>query len=417
MSRLSAVSVALATAALAVLSLGALSLSPAAPAARAAAPVMCQGEVATIVGTPGDDTLTGTTAPDVIAGLGGDDTIESGGGFDRICGGQGADTISADPASTNYVFLDGGRGDDHLTSAVHFAHFDGGPGDDVESSSGKAPTYLSETGTNTFTSTADPASIHASFQKASSGVKLDLVAGTATFAGSSTTFAFAPGTEWSVRGSRHDDRLKGSAGPDVLAGGGGNDLVEGRGGDDKVAGNGGRNTLRGGAGADLLRFHTRDHVYGAPGTDVLTGRVGFGRQVLSGGRGTNALGVSFGPVGHRPRYRHALVDLARGRVEVDGHVVRFSGSFIQVLAKWGAATWTLKGTGGPDVLISVSGRPAVERGRAGDDVLITAAGDDVLDGGPGTDEGDAGKAGKDTCISIEKPRFPPRRHTGCEIVH
>lgn len=67
----------------------------------------------------------------------------------------------------------------------------------------------------------------------------------------------------------------------------------------------------------------------------------------------------------------------------------------------------VEGTGGPDILFSVSSRPAVERGRAGRGVLITGGGNDVLDGGPGTDQGDAGK-GKDTCISIEKPRFPPR---------
>ena len=35
---------------------------------------------ATIVGTPGDDTLRGTDGPDVIVGLGGDDTIFGFGG-------------------------------------------------------------------------------------------------------------------------------------------------------------------------------------------------------------------------------------------------------------------------------------------------------------------------------------------------
>ena len=35
----------------------------------------CHGEVATIVGIPGDDTLYRTYANDVIAGLGGNDTI------------------------------------------------------------------------------------------------------------------------------------------------------------------------------------------------------------------------------------------------------------------------------------------------------------------------------------------------------
>jgi hypothetical protein len=36
-----------------------------------AAPPLCSGATATIVGTEGDDVLTGTPGPDVIAGLGG----------------------------------------------------------------------------------------------------------------------------------------------------------------------------------------------------------------------------------------------------------------------------------------------------------------------------------------------------------
>jgi Ca2+-binding RTX toxin-like protein len=408
--RLSALTVALATA-----TLPAFSFSLVAPAAHAGAPVMCQGKVATIVGTAGDDTLTGTTAPDVIAGLGGDDTIESGGGLDLICGGQGADMISADAASTNYVYLDGGRGDDHLVSAVHFSHFDGGPGDDVEVNGGKAPTYLAETGTNSFSSTGAP-EVHADFRLAGSGVSVDLQAGTAIFAGSTTTFALAPGTLWQVKGSRYDDVLKGSDAADVIGGRDGSDLIKGRGGDDRLAGNSGRDTLRGGAGADQLRFDFGDHVYGGKGGDYLNGRiVADGHALLRGGKGSNFLGIGVGPNGAGGRrYRHGLVDLARGVIDVDRHVTRFSGAFNGVLVlPLHVASWTLKGTNGPNNLNAPS--PVVERGRGGDDVLITGGGNDLLNGGPGTDVGDAGP-GKDVCISIEKPRFPPRRHTGCEIV-
>ena len=47
---------------------------------------MCQGEMATIVGTNGDESITGTEADDVIAALDGDDIVDGRGGNDLICG-------------------------------------------------------------------------------------------------------------------------------------------------------------------------------------------------------------------------------------------------------------------------------------------------------------------------------------------
>src|SRR5215216_3930055 len=58
--------------------------------------VMCQGKVANIVGTSGNNILTGTSADDVIAGLDGNDVIDGKGGKDTICGGIGDDTIHGD---------------------------------------------------------------------------------------------------------------------------------------------------------------------------------------------------------------------------------------------------------------------------------------------------------------------------------
>lgn len=55
--------------------------------------VRCRGEVATIVGTSGSDTLNGTKGPDVIKGRGGDDEIVGRAKDDVICGGVGRDTI------------------------------------------------------------------------------------------------------------------------------------------------------------------------------------------------------------------------------------------------------------------------------------------------------------------------------------
>jgi Ca2+-binding RTX toxin-like protein len=42
---------------------------------EAAVQPLCHGKMATIVGTPGGDTLRGTPGPDVIDGLGGNDQI------------------------------------------------------------------------------------------------------------------------------------------------------------------------------------------------------------------------------------------------------------------------------------------------------------------------------------------------------
>jgi len=71
----------------------------------------CQGQIPTIVGTDGPDTLEGTPGTDVIMGLGGPDEIFAAGGFDTVCGGGGADTIEGGPATD---ILDGGAGEDVL---------------------------------------------------------------------------------------------------------------------------------------------------------------------------------------------------------------------------------------------------------------------------------------------------------------
>jgi pimeloyl-ACP methyl ester carboxylesterase len=73
------------------------------------AQVTCNGKVATIVGTAGDDNLRGTKLPDVIAGLEGNDTITGASGNDTLCGGPGNDIISA---GNGHDFVDGGSGED-----------------------------------------------------------------------------------------------------------------------------------------------------------------------------------------------------------------------------------------------------------------------------------------------------------------
>jgi Ca2+-binding RTX toxin-like protein len=54
----------------------------------------CDGQPATIVGTPGDDNIVGTEGRDVIALLGGDHRIQGLGGDDLICGDEGFDRVA-----------------------------------------------------------------------------------------------------------------------------------------------------------------------------------------------------------------------------------------------------------------------------------------------------------------------------------
>jgi uncharacterized repeat protein (TIGR01451 family) len=71
----------------------------------------CQGEPATIVGTPGADRLIGTRGNDVVVAMAGDDVIRTFAGEDLICAGQGSDRVRAG-VWADTVF--GGRGADRL---------------------------------------------------------------------------------------------------------------------------------------------------------------------------------------------------------------------------------------------------------------------------------------------------------------
>lgn len=62
----------------------------------------CQGTPATLIGTPGRDSLRGTRGDDVIRGRGRSDRVQGRGGDDLICGGPGNDRI------------DGGAGRDEI---------------------------------------------------------------------------------------------------------------------------------------------------------------------------------------------------------------------------------------------------------------------------------------------------------------
>jgi RTX calcium-binding nonapeptide repeat (4 copies)/LVIVD repeat len=95
------------------------------------APVLCKGEEATHIGTPGPDSLVGTPGDDVIAGLGGADDIEAGGGRDLVCAGGGGDDV-AGMAGPDRLFGQDGR--DHLAGGPGQDRCNGGPGRDTAAS-------------------------------------------------------------------------------------------------------------------------------------------------------------------------------------------------------------------------------------------------------------------------------------------
>jgi len=86
--------------------------------------VMCNGLVATIVGTPQSETLTGTAGADVISALDGNDVIRGMGGDDVICGRMGSDQLIGGGGNDQ---LSGERGDDQLFGEAGNDSLDGGP--------------------------------------------------------------------------------------------------------------------------------------------------------------------------------------------------------------------------------------------------------------------------------------------------
>ena len=87
----------------------------------------CSGQVATQVGTEGNDVIEGTPGVDVIAALGGKDLVRSLAGNDRICGGTGKDTLKGGGGGDT---LKGGASSDALRGGGGKDRCVGGPGGD-----------------------------------------------------------------------------------------------------------------------------------------------------------------------------------------------------------------------------------------------------------------------------------------------
>lgn len=363
-------------------------------ATRQAAPPMCAGQVATIVGTELDDpNLIGTAGADVIVGLGGDDTIDGGPGDDTICGGEGDDIIRSRDGND---VVDAGPGDDLVLGGAGDDRMSGGDGLDIV-------TWLSAT----------------------TGVQVDVSAGTAVGEGTDTFTGFE-----AMSGSSYDDVLTGSAGADYFFPGDGTDVVHGGGGTDLLL-------FLGPVEADLALHRST----GLPGGEFQEGDVTFdGIEGLAGGAGSTFAGDAgpnalffastmlgrggddelVGDEGSQTLVGGAGADILTpepGTDRVDGgpgkDTISYSHAQTGVHVALSAGTGTGDGPGKDTIrnvetvegspfrdVLAGDKQPNTLFGKGGNDTMSGAGGDDFLSGGSGTDRAFGGK-GSDYCVGSE----------------
>jgi hypothetical protein len=267
----------------------ALLVVAASPSAAIDGPPSCDGHLATIVGSSGDDDLVGTPGDDVILALDGEDTVIAGAGDDIVCPGR-ADGDHADAdrdvvrlgdgddyshASGGSDEIDAGDGDDYIVGGRGDDDVDGGPGARDYVEGGEGADEIVDTGRDGFLAGEDGDDV--------------ITANGAYFEGG--------GGDDRLTGGDEEEYLEGGDGDDVLHGGGGfdpkfhrTDYLDGGDGDDElIASTTADEYLEGGAGADRLesRGGDSDYLDGGPGPDELNGA--GGEEYLDGGDGDDVL--------------------------------------------------------------------------------------------------------------------------------
>ncbi len=215
-------------------------------------------------GGDGNDDITTSDGDDVISGGAGNDYVYAAAGNDTINAGSGDDTILADEGND---VIDGGAGFDTLFLAratgpvyVDFAagHVSG-----------------AGIGFDTFTN----------IEQLLFGEGNDTVIG----GNGDDTFDGAGGND-ALTGGAGDDTLFGSAGNDTLNGGSGDDTLDGGIGDDTLSGGSGDDTLLGGLGNDVISGGSGDDtIEGGAGNDLLTGGSGDDSFVFAAGFGNDRI--------------------------------------------------------------------------------------------------------------------------------
>ncbi|BAY27877.1 putative peptidase [Calothrix sp. NIES-2100] len=302
--------------------------------------------------------LTTGTASD---GLGGSDTLMS---IEAILGSNYADTLTGSIGNNN---LDGGAGNDNLS---------GGAGNDTLKGSTENDTLNGGAGDDTLD--GGSGSDTASYRSATSGVNVNLGAGTASdgLGGSDTLISIE-----AIAGSNYADTLTGSSGNDTFDGGAGNDIFNGGSGTDTVTyknattgvnvnlttgtasdGQGGSDTLMNIEA--IVGSNYGDTFTGGLGNDTFDG--GAGNDIFNGGSGTDTVTYKNATTG-------VNVNLKTGTAS-DGQGGSDTLMNIEAIA----------GTNFNDILTGNDGNNILT-GNNGNDTLIGGLGQDTLKGGSGAD--------------------------------
>lgn len=335
-----------------------------------------------IAGDAGDNTLTGDASANFIVGLGGNDTISGLGEDDTLYGGADNDTVTGGDGND---MIYGGTGDDELFGEDGFDWLM--PGEGTDTINGGADTDM------------------VSFLGLTSGVTVDLSAGTAVSGGQSNTLVDIENVTGTIFG-------------DVITGDDGANWIRALGDYDWIIGSDGADTLDGGTGQDMVSYVNaalgvevdlgtgagvsgqaagdtyisieratgsvfNDIFHGTTGEDTFRGLGGYdtfysstgGRDRYDGGSGLDtvsyadaAAGISASLIAGFGSTGDALLDLYTS-------IENLSGSAFDDI---------LTGDSGRNILIGADGNDSLD-GGADVDRLTGGAGDDQLDGGWGWD--------------------------------
>jgi Ca2+-binding RTX toxin-like protein len=378
------------------------------------------GDVTVLHGSPGDDVLVGTEHTQSVILMEGHDWF----------------VTEFGQAGEPGVLVDGGDGNDTITTAAGMDEILGGPGDDLLSGGDGNDTIFGGLGVDVILGDAGNDELHGDDGDDDiSGVGGDDTiwggAGKDTLKGQNGNDLLHGGdaNDWLIGGAGNDT-LWGEGGKDVLSGGDGNDRLYGGGHNDVLKGNDGNDYLSGEVGNDQLNGGEGDDIlFGDAGVDTLSGGPGndwlfggddpdmlygdAGEDVLYGGLGDDKLYAS---TGNDTLYGEEGVDRLYGE---DGHDVLYGGPgndwlfggegddqlFAEAGSTWlfgdagndtlvggeekdrllgGAGNDHLSGAGGNDKMKGEDGDDTLY-GEDGNDRLIGAAGNDEIHGGPGDD--------------------------------
>ncbi len=369
-----------------------------------------------LFGQDGDDILSGGEGADLLDGGAGDDTLLSDGN-DTLRGGAGTDTVKfssdegvqldlsdAEVESVlgslgddelsalgleDAIYMNGGSGDDILTSGSGNDSLlggsgddllDGGAGDDVLDGGTGADTFVGNEGADRLTG-GDGEDL-VDYSASDEGVDLSLENGGTGGDAAGDSF---DGVE-NVIGTDHDDVIAGDGANNTLDAGDGDDSLSGEAGDDLLRGGSGYDVLDGGTGADTLE--------GGDGNDILSG--GAGQDTISAGAGDdviNALGdgdvIDGGDGQDTLNYAAAADGVRLDMSDTTGYQSDETEDQAQNVEN-------VVGSDADDDLAASGGNDDVS-GGSGDDVLSGRLGDDILSGDAG-DDTILGQQGDDTLL-------------------